>query len=171
MKLECDPKCLRNSTGRRLTQGLFYEFNNPNAPYTLRNQDFTSAKGVTYRSMYNVYMTSTDEYEAALRIVGSLGHWRMLTGLKWFTNGDESLSTEFEGLNQWRQDMAARDRCLAKQQLMEEAKNGSVTAQKEIFQSSGKVVKSSDSASKKRSQTPSGSSKVEALAKRFGGDK
>lgn len=164
--LECEQSKLKNASGRRLTQGLFYEFGNPDAPYTLKDSDFVAANGNTYRSMYDVYMSSTDEYEAAIRSVGSMGHWRMLTSQKWFMEGTSEVPS-FEGLTRWRLDMAARDRSLAKQQLMQEAQNGSVTAQKELYQSSGKQLKSPEKTSKKGSQGLSDGNKVRSLVKRF----
>jgi hypothetical protein len=146
---------------------LFYEFNNPNAPYTLRDHDFISKKGKKYKSAYVVYMTSADEYEAAMRLVGSMGHWRMLCGLKWFMEGLEHGSGRLAGLNQWRLDMAARDQSIAKKQLMEEAKNGSVTAQKEIYQTASKSLKASDKSPQKKKHSSSETNRVQALADRF----
>ena len=76
-------------------------------------------------------MNSIDETDAAIKIVGSLKNWRKLCKLKWFMNGDVTIS--FDGILNWRLDMAARDITLAKRILLESAKKGNVTAAKRLL--------------------------------------
>jgi len=76
--------------------------------YTLKDVE---SKG--YPSAYLVYMTSVDEYDAAIRLVGSMSHWRSLLKLDWFLRG--IVTQEFSGLLQWREDMSLRDLSRAKQ--------------------------------------------------------
>ena len=82
-------------------------------------------------SAYLIYMNSVDESDAAMKIVGSLRHWRKLAKLKWFLNGDISIS--FDGLLNWRQDMVQRDITLAKKTLLESVKKGNVPAAKRLL--------------------------------------
>lgn len=82
-------------------------------------------------SAYKIFMGSTDEYEAAMRIVGSTRHWRRLCGLKWFMDGIPM--SGFEGLRNWRKDMEMRDKSKAKAQLMESAETGNVSAQRALY--------------------------------------
>lgn len=81
-------------------------------------------------SAYEIYMHSIDEFDAALKLVGNLRHWRRLLRLKWFQEGRAG---HFEGLIQWREDMAARDYSLAKGMLIEEMVNGDTTVAKKFL--------------------------------------
>jgi hypothetical protein len=126
---------LRLGNNVQATQGLFYEWGADEASYTLKNEDVIKG-GSHYVSMYQVYMNSVDEYEAALKLVGSMQHWRKLCNLEWFREGIPQFS--FDGIEQWRKDMEARDRMLAKRLLIESAENGNVTAQKTLYGDSPK---------------------------------
>ena len=128
---------LRGSNNIQSTQALFMEFN-PDGPYTLKNQD-VSKNDKTYVSAYKVFMSSIDESEAALKLVGSYQHWRKLCALKWFQEGVTEFG--FEGVDQWRKDMEQRDRTEAKRQLLIAAQNGNVPAQRFIYELSGKPKK------------------------------
>lgn len=125
------------SNGTRLTQGLFYEFPNSDedAPYTLKERDLIKGDK-TYVSLSRVYLESADEYEAAMRLVGSWNHWQKLVKLKWFSQGIEQFS--FEGIESLRATMAARDRSLARKKLIEAAEQGNVTAAKALLDAAPK---------------------------------
>lgn len=123
-------EALRMSNGILPTQALFYEFGNKDALYTLKSRD-VAKDGKVYMSIYKIYMESVDEYEAALRLVGDMGHWRKLCSLKWFVEGLPQFS--WEGLAQLRSDMASRDKSVAKKQLLEAASEGNVTAMKTVY--------------------------------------
>ena len=121
---------LRMSNNILPTQALFYEFGNKDALYTLKSRD-VQKDGKLYRSLYKIYMESIDEYEAALRFVGDMGHWRKLCSLQWFMDGAPQFS--WEGLKQLREDMAYRDKSEAKKKLMEAVNQGNVNAAKVLY--------------------------------------
>lgn len=120
---------LRGSNGVQLTEALFEETctsartKDPSfqALYSLKEYPTTNTL-----SAYQIYIHSVDETEAALKLVGSLSHWKKLCNLKWFLTGRRDVG--FEGLLQWRQDMWERDRSSAKKVLMKLASEGNVTA-------------------------------------------
>lgn len=119
---------LKDKRGVMLTQALFVETSDGTfePSYTLKQEDF---KG--YPSMYRLYMECTDEYEAAIKLVGSMRHWRKLCNLKWFVEGREQFG--HEGLNKWREDMRLRDESLARRILIEQANEGNVTAARSLI--------------------------------------
>lgn len=77
-------------------------------------------------SAYHIYMSSVDEYEAAMKLVGSMKHWRKLLDCSWFMEGNPAKG--YEGLNQWREDMADRDSMVVKRAIMKSAKKGDTGA-------------------------------------------
>lgn len=80
-------------------------------------------------SAYRIYMNSADEYEAALKIVGSIVHWDELLKCSWFMD-----KTRWgRGLHQWRQDMARRNASLAMRSLVALAKNGDGAAARKLL--------------------------------------
>ncbi len=120
---------LRGSNGVQLTEALFEETcisarnKDPEfkALYSLKEYPLSNTP-----SAYQIYINSVDETEAAIKLVGSLSHWRKLCSLKWFLTGRKDVG--FEGLLQWRQDMWERDRSSAKKVLIKLASEGNVTA-------------------------------------------
>jgi hypothetical protein len=133
-----DRSLLLDSRGARKTETLFVESITNRAKeagyeplYSLRE---TEKDGKP--SAYLIYMNSVDETEAALKLVGSLAHWRRLCGLKWFVEGSEAMG--HEGLIQWRDDMKLRDASRAKEQLMLAATAGSVPAATTLLKESTK---------------------------------
>lgn len=129
----------------KFTQGLFVEFQNSDdtAPYTFKDFDVCKNERV-YVSFSSVYLDSTDEYEAAMRLVGSWKHWQKLCQLKWFVDGLPQFN--WEGLDSLRATMNARDRSLARRKLLEAAEQGNVTAAKAVLD--GKEVKKAGRPSK-----------------------
>lgn len=124
---------LKTNNNQDATQALFYEFPHDykdQAVYTLKNEDREYNNSIKV-SAYQIYMHSTDEYEAAIKLVGSMKHWRKLCSLKWFREGMPEYS--FEGLDSWRQDMKLRDESMAKKLLIESAQSGNVPAQKTLY--------------------------------------
>lgn len=93
--------------------------------YTLKEQN------TGLPSAYQIYMGSVDEYDAAMKLLGSMRHWRRLCGLKWFVDGIPAVG--FDGLKSWRKDMEMRDKSKAKKQLLESAEAGSVSAQRAFY--------------------------------------
>ena len=126
---------LLGENGIQLTQKLFYEFDTKECIYTLSTRDKVK-EGVTYPSLYLIYMDSVDEYEAAMRLVGNMEHWRKLCSLKWFMEGMPERG--WPGLKQVREDMAMRDASLAKKNLVDSVKDGNVNASKFLYDSATK---------------------------------
>ncbi len=94
--------------------------------FTLKPYDY---KGLP--SAYRIYMESTDEFEAASKLVPNMKTWDQLKNASWFLNGDVAHS--FDGLVSWRRHMKDRDNSLAHKALLEKAENGDVTAAKAII--------------------------------------
>ncbi len=124
------PVRLKGENGILLTQRLFVEFGDQESPYTLKNYDLHRDQK-DFVSFSKVYMEAADEYDAAMRLVGSMKHWRKLCGLKWFMEGWEEHG--FDGLTALREDMASRDRSLAKKELLKAANSGNVSAMKILY--------------------------------------
>jgi len=120
---------LKGSNGVMFTQGLFYEYNNIDAPFTLRNEDYTSRKGNTYKSFAQVYRESVDEYDAAMTLLGSWAHWQKLCKENWFLTGEVNGST-FSGLNDWREEKEKANESAAKRVLLDAVADGDVQAAK-----------------------------------------
>ena len=118
---------LIDKAGRCRTESLFTEVIQPNSRkkydplYSLKCHD---SRGLP--SAYLIYMASIDETDAAMKLVGSLHHWRKLTKLKWFMKGRPG--TGYEGLDSWREDMALRDQSESKRVLIQLCKEDNVTA-------------------------------------------
>lgn len=111
--------------------------------------------GVEYPSAYEIYMSSSDEYEAAMIICdGDLRLWDRLCRTKWFMEGKNHFG--HTGLNTWRKDMAARDASLAKRTLREEAEAGSVAAARALL---------ADQKQEKKSEKPAQKDPMEAIRK------
>lgn len=127
-----DQSVLLDSRQARKTETLFAESISSASKqkydplYTLREQ---SKDGLP--SAYQIYMHSIDEADAALKLVGSLAHWRRLCGLKWFMEGAQEMG--HEGLIQWREDMRARDATAAKRVLQDQASTGNVAAARKLY--------------------------------------
>lgn len=108
------------------TESLFCETISPQSKksytplYTLKDHPH---RGLP--SIYELYIASIDEYDAAMTICGSIAHWKKLCSLKWFMEGREGI---FRGVSQWREEMKERDVSLAKKTLMQQVEDGSVTA-------------------------------------------
>ncbi len=133
-------KDFKDKRGVSRTESLFHETIQPSIRkrydpvYSLRDYDY---KG--YPSAYNIYMSAVDETDAALQLVGSMAHWRKLCALRWFMEGRPEC--QFEGIAQWRQDMKDRDASLARKVLLENTKEGNITAARAVLAESKGVVK------------------------------
>lgn len=118
---------LRANNGVQITEALFVETIQRAASekieplYTLKEYDH---KGKP--SAYQIYISSIDEADAAMRLVGGMSHWKKLCKLKWFVRGRKEIG--FDGLDQWREDMKSRDRTLAKSIVLKQVQEGNVAA-------------------------------------------
>jgi hypothetical protein len=125
--------------GIQLTQGLFYEFNKPDAPYTLRSEDYVSKKGIEYKSVSALYRDCNSEYEAAILIVESWEHWKKLCSLDWFVKGHETTAgLRYQGLDAWKEEQELRKKSESETMLMAMIKEGNVSAAKFIYEQQGK---------------------------------
>lgn len=136
MALDLNTIRLKAGNGVQLTKELFYEWNNIDAPYTLKPEDFTSEKGNTYASFSKIYLEQADEYEAALALVGTWAHWEKLCKSKWFMEGKDG---NYRGLNDWREEMRLRDESSTKRILQKLAKQGNVTAARYLNETAKKT--------------------------------
>lgn len=131
---------MRDVRGAQRTESLFLETIQTSSKrsykpvWSLRDYD---RKGLP--SAYKVYMGSVDEADAAMKIVGSMSHWRKLCGLRWFMEG--RVGTGFEGINTWRKDMADRDKTSAKKVIMARCEDGDVPAAKALDKLARESVK------------------------------
>lgn len=115
---------------RNCTKALFYEERHHTtskitAPYCKKDYDYTY-NGITYKSMYMIYMACDSEYEAAIVLLGSYAHWCKLKECTWFT-------PYFE---RWEAERNTRDEAVARKVLVTLAEAGNVTAAKSIYTNS-----------------------------------
>jgi len=94
--------------------------------FTLKNREH---KG--YPSAYEVYMSSVDEYDAALKLAPNMRVWDKMLESEWFMNGMDQRS--FDGVSAWREHMRLRDASLAKRVLLEKASDNDVSAAKALL--------------------------------------
>jgi hypothetical protein len=91
----------KDAQGRYRTQSLFIETPHKSYPafFTTKKHD-VDKNGQTYISLYQKYMDIGDptEYQVALRLFGSWGHWEALCKSKWFK----------ELLTDWRNELRVR---------------------------------------------------------------
>lgn len=142
-----DNSVLYDTQGKALTQALFREKITKNSYESGYRPHYTLKERTTdgLPSAYQIYINSVDEYDAAMKLVGSMKHWRKLCDLGWFLNEDTEKG--FAGLYQWREDMRLRDESLAKEALLNQTKKGSVSAASSLYknsQTSSKQSKSSN---------------------------
>lgn len=110
-----------------LTQGLFFEYRyqtttSITAPYCLKPNDHTH-KGITYKSMYLIYISCDSEYEAAIKLVGNYSHWLKLAKAPWFS----------PYLEKWNEELELREAALAKSKLVALTEAGNVTAARTLL--------------------------------------
>lgn len=153
MEAGADRSPVMNDTNQNYTKALFIEWREEDVQplYTLKDQEWQGLP-----SMYQIYINSTDEYEACMKLVGSVRHWEKLCGSKWFMEGIGAPAGH-RGLKAWREDMILRDRSRAKAMIMQEAENGSVTAQKILLELGGtKTQTQKDRAAKNTTERSNG---------------
>ena len=156
-------KVLYDEQGRFLLRAIFWEISTTERretyppSYTLKVQEHMGLP-----SAYQIYMSCVDEFEAAIKIAGTMANWRKLEGANWFMNG--MVEHGHEGLKQWRKDMEARDKSLAKRQLQEKAEEGSVQAMTKLY-NMGETKTSKAKATAKVNRNDSGSNVLDLANK------
>ena len=113
------------------TKALFFEHRfqttvTANAPYCYKPNDHVF-DGVTYRSMYLIYMSCDSEYEAAIKLLGNFQHWQKLKRCTWF----------LPYVEEWNAEILLREAALAKSKLVTLTQNGNVTAARTLLNSKG----------------------------------
>ena len=157
---------LIGENGIKLTKGLFREHGVGCGPYTMYPDD-KEVDGETFKSVYKIYMNSVNEYDAAMKIVGSMDHWRKLCDCTWFVNGIYHKGQQItSGLKHWREDKAMKDEAEMLMHLRTSAQGGNVQAARYLHEytqktSSGrqkkeKHVNPNDQAVKERLQIVKG---------------
>ena len=127
---EKDKSVLKDPRGVQRTETLFHGINKKEEKYpSIYSLTEEERKGLP--SAYYIYMNSIDEHDAALKLVGTMKHWRKLCKLKWFMCGDVRFG--FEGIEKWREDMALRDISLAKSILLKNAQRGDTAAARKLL--------------------------------------
>jgi len=133
----------KSSTGQALTQGLFYEWNNPDSLFTMRDTglepQYTARSGKTYTSLPYLYRNSNSEYDCAIETLGSWEHWKKLCALDWFLTGEIS-NAQFSGLNDWRIEKELAEESRAKQVLMKAIEDGDVNAAWKLYDKKTKTT-------------------------------
>lgn len=124
----------RSHNGRYLTKKIFIELCTDEdldkwKPMFSMNEEDNEKGGKVYPSMYRLYMDSVDEHDFVMTHIGSIAMWERLLKSGWFYDGYRN----HRGIEKWREDMAARDRSLAKKVLMSAIKTGNTTAAKKFL--------------------------------------
>ncbi len=139
----CDRSILKDTRGVKRTRTLFLEAieweqvqGGYEPLYTLCPDE---KKGLP--SAYQVFINSTTEEEAALKLVGSLPHWRFLLQKEWFLLGDPSNIPGFEGVEVWRADMRDLKKARTIRLLEKQANMGNVAAMKQLLIESDKLTR------------------------------
>lgn len=92
------------------------------------------------KSAYRIYMDADSEYAAAIEIVGEWIYWLKLCEYTWFMDGMEE-NYKHSGLKVWREHKALKEEQEALAGLRASAKEGSVSAQKELYAISQRLKK------------------------------
>lgn len=131
-----DPRQFRSENTRVFSPGgIFLEAQSPNSTvtplYTLKEFDDEERN---LPSAYRIYMDCVDEYEAAMRIVGSTRFWDRLCRNAWFIEPTRTNPIPgFDGLISWRQDKLAQQQSRVRRLLLDAAEEGDMASAKKIF--------------------------------------
>lgn len=162
----------KGKNGNYLTQDLFYEFNNPEAEFSLRDTGmdahYVARSGKKYKSLPYIYRNSNSEYECAINTFGSFEHWKRLCKNNWFMTGSVNGAT-FSGLNDWRAEKELADEAAAKKVLLQAVEEGDLQAAKFLYGEAKKAkTTSTKGAGRPEKKTPTKTkSSVLDIAKRM----
>ena len=133
----------KSSTGVAFTQALFYEWNNPDAIYTMRDSGlspvYVARSGKEYQSLPYIFRNSNSEYDCAIDTLGSWEHWKKLCNLEWFMTG-AIMNAQLSGLNDWRVEKELAEESRAKKVLMQAIESGDIQAAKFIYDKKTKAT-------------------------------
>ena len=142
-----DREVLISKHNKPLTATLFVE---RDAMWAIKGQESRAIYTLGERereglpSAYKIYMASVDEYEAAMKLVGSLYHWQALCECDWF----------MEELKQWRAHLALKDFSLAKSVTLKEARGGDGPAARKLLDMANRVINPPASHKKSKPEEP-----------------
>ena len=133
----------KSSTGVAFTQALFYEWNNPDAVFTMRDSGlspvYVARSGKEYQSLPYIFRNSNSEYDCAIDTLGSWEHWKKLCNLEWFMTG-AIMNAQLSGLNDWRVEKELAEESKAKKVLMQAIEKGDIQAAKFIYDKKTKAT-------------------------------
>ena len=133
----------KSSTGTYLTQGLFYEWNNKEAIFTMRDTGsdplYTARSGNTYVSLPYLFRNSNSEYDCAIELLGSYEHWKKLCTLQWFMTGS-IMNAQYTGLNDWRAEKELSEESKAKRVILDAIEEGDLNAAWKLYDKKTKTT-------------------------------
>lgn len=161
----------KGDNGVYLTQGLFYEWNNPNAEFSLRDSGmeafYVARNGKKYRSFPYIFRNSVSVYQCAINTLGSWEHWKkLIKDCEWFLTGKVN-GTQFTGLNDWRAEKEQAEEAAALKVIMEAIEDGDLNAAKFLYDKKHKKTTKSPGRPEKVKPVVQKNSVVD-LAKRIG---
>jgi len=111
----------RDNQNRRLTKGLFVDFDKVYGMYTLKNEDLV-IEGKVYPSLKKLYLdySDTTEYLFAKDFFEDLDHWNILCSMPFFLSY----------IAKWRTELELKLKAEALQAILKEAKEGKYDAHK-----------------------------------------
>lgn len=153
--------------GVYLTQGLFFEWNKQDAPFSMRDSGkeeyYVARSGTKYKSFPYLYRQYADEYEFAIAVLGSWEHWKKLQSADWFLTGN-ILGSQYSGLNDWREEKLLSDKSKAKQVILEKIQEGDLQAAKFLY---GEKQVGTKAGRPEKPKAPKPKASVSELAKRI----
>lgn len=84
------------------------------------------------KNLYDIFISSVDEYDFAIKAFGSKHHLDKLKNIKWFMESWRGCPS-FRGYSAWLEDMDERDASIGKKVLIEKAREGDTSAAKKLI--------------------------------------
>ena len=123
----------KSERGVHLKRELFYEWNNPDAEYSMRDTGeepvYVARSGKEYKSLPYIYRNSISEYQCALEVLGSYEHWKKLCACDWFQTGKIERG-QYSGVLDWREEKNLAEEAAAKAVIMQAIAEGDLQAAK-----------------------------------------
>lgn len=130
-----DAETFRSDSGRYVTEGIFLETatqgNDPEFLTWSLSEREKEKDGKVLPSAYQVVVWSADEYDAAMKICGSIQLWNRFKGNKRIWNGIQGICP---GLGAALEVQKMRLASEAMKQMQASALEGNVAAQKAVFE-------------------------------------
>jgi len=130
-----ESETFRTENGRYVTEGIFLETatqgNDPEFLTWSLSEREKEKNGKTLPSAYQVVVWSTDEYDAAMKICGSIQLWNRMKGNKRIWNGIQGICPGL-GVALEVQKMRIASEMMKKMQIT--ASDGNIAAQKAVYE-------------------------------------